>query len=92
MRLTDADILIKDLLHEAAHQALIGNPENARGLKYAAEYMKLQPTAYDVDKVLQELGDLRDTTINTEYAPCETYGTNCVDKAIEIVKGAVQHE
>jgi hypothetical protein len=55
MRLIDADITIKDILKNAAHQARIGKPENARGLKYAAELMEKQLTAYDVEKVVEKL-------------------------------------
>jgi hypothetical protein len=55
-------------------------------------FIMMMPIAYDVNDVLEQLCELRDTTINTEYAPCDTYGTSCVDKAIEIVKGGGQGE
>lgn len=75
-RLIDIDISIKDILHQAAHEALTGRPENARGLKYAVDHMKAQPTAYDVDKVVEQL---RKASYQT-------------DEWIAIVKGAVKDE
>jgi hypothetical protein len=89
MRLIDADRL-KEALHEDCMTAMNTIDENTLNL-LMIEIDEI-PTVYDVNSVLEKLGDLRDTTINTEYAPCETYGTSCVDKAIEIVKGGGQGE
>ena len=59
-RLIDIDQVIKDVLHQSAHEALVGHPENARGLLYAVERMKAMPTAYDVEKTIKRLEELKD--------------------------------
>ena len=55
--------------------------------------IKEQPTAYDVDKVISQLGDYGNEEIDyyrdTPYANCIR---ECVDKAIEIVKRGGENE
>jgi hypothetical protein len=82
MRLIDAEITIKYILKNAAHQARIGKPENARGLKYAAELMEKQLTAYDVDKVVELL---KESDFYIDQEKCIT-----VEDAVSIVKGGLE--
>ena len=84
-RLIDIDQVIKDVLHQSAHEALVGHPENARGLLYAVERMKAMPTAYDVEKVAEQLE-------NGEFETTEEPHAINVYKAIEIVKGGGKDE
>ena len=87
-RLIDIDQVIKDILHQSAHEALVGHPENARGLLYAVGRMKVLPTAYDAEKVLDILESEKEISYKDKYF---AYG-NGVDFAIEIVKGGGKDE
>lgn len=89
MRLIDADALLK-------HFETIQEQENAIGLDFVAitDEIKEQPTAYDPDKVVEQLEELKslvpvnrilDDIVNEK--PKELGMLIAYSKAIEIVKG-----
>ena len=80
MRLIDADVLVKDLLEQ------IPLAENVPIFK---DIIESQPTAYDTDKVLEQMEDA--TTIG---ADCVGNAFECIPKymAIEIVKAGGKDE
>lgn len=89
MRLIDADALLK-------HFETIQEQENAIGLDFVAitDEIKEQPTAYDPDKVVEQLEELKslvpvnrilDDIVNEK--PKELGMLIAYRKAIEIVKG-----
>ena len=89
MRLIDADALVKDLSYLYTKNHI---PVDMRAKEILTTIME-QPTAYDIDKVVEELEELKMryflTIANTgdeksDFA-YENVG-NVLDKAIEIVK------
>ncbi len=80
MRLIDADVLVKDLLEQ------IPLAENVPIFK---DIIESQPTAYDTDKVLEQMEDA--TAIG---ADCVGNAFECIPKymAIEIVKAGGKDE
>ena len=89
MRLIDADTLVKDLSYLYTKNHI---PVDMRAKEILTTIME-QPTAYDIDKVVEELEELKMryflTIANTgdeksDFA-YENVG-NVLDKAIEIVK------
>lgn len=88
-RLIDADALLK-------HFEMIQEQENAIGLDFVAitDEIKEQPTAYDPDKVVEQLEEVE--KIMTSPVNKDCFGEECrasdctvclICKAIEIVKG-----
>lgn len=75
MRLIDADKLI-----EVLHESLEGDCDLREDYEFMGidEFIKNQPTAYDVDKVVEQLGEIK---------VIGTYPYDVVKEAIEIVKG-----
>ena len=77
MRLIDADAFEKSVM--------FGDAEDIQDVIYA---LRDYPTAYDLNKVTEQLGDYgneeMDYYSNTPYEGCIE---ECVRKAIEIVKG-----
>jgi hypothetical protein len=68
------------------------------GGKFIEDLIKTEPTAYDVEKVVEQLESLYVSSICSNATPCNyphTIGC-CYDKAVkksvEIVKGAVKDE
>lgn len=79
MRLIDADTLIKDLSYLYTKNHI---PVDMRAKGVLTTIME-QPTAYDVDKVVEQLEELRKECED----PLQDYDPNYfIDKAIEIVK------
>ena len=74
------------------HFEAIQQEENVVGLVFVAaiDEIKGQPTAYDVDKVVEELEKLKDKGSVTKTEKLIT--KSCVDKAIEIVKAGMNNE
>jgi hypothetical protein len=78
MRLIDADALKKDLKSVTLSN---GTLVNTNAVLYLLEEY---PTSYDVDKVVEQLEELRKECED----PLQEYDPNYfIDKAIEIVKG-----
>ena len=78
MRLIDADALKKDLKSVTLSN---GTLVNTNAVLYLLEEY---PTAYDVDKIVEQLEELRKECED----PLQEYDPNYfIDKAIEIVKG-----
>ena len=77
MRLIDADAFEKSVM--------FGDAEDIQDVIYA---LRDYPTAYDLNKVTEQLGDYGNEEMdyyrNTPYEGCIE---ECVRKAIEIVKG-----
>ena len=85
MRLIDADKLLKDLFFLYDDNGFVKNEESRKILTTICE----EPTAYDIDKVVDELKELK------AYAVYEDINadTKWLDKAIEIVKqGSVRKD
>lgn len=99
MRLIDADKLI-----EVLHESLEGDCDLREDYEFMGidDFINAQPTAYDVDKVLEELGRLKETEQNREdecdeegygdaeqiYSDGESRGKfKAYIKAIKVVKG-----
>lgn len=78
MRLIDADALLK-------HFETIQEQENAIGLDFVAitDEIKEQPTAYDPDKVVEQLND-KFRVVRTDE---DLEWNRAMDEAITIVKG-----
>ena len=73
MRLIDADNLVFN-----------GRQYNSSQMKAILDFVDVQPTAYDPDKVVEQLEELRKECED----PLQEYDPNYfIDKAIEIVKG-----
>lgn len=78
MRLVDADALKKDLKSVTLSNGTLVNTNSVLYL------LEAYPTAYDVDKVVAQLEELRKECED----PLQDYDTNYfIDKAIKIVKG-----
>lgn len=84
MRLIDADTLIKDLSYLYTKNHI---PVDMRAKEILTTVME-QPTAYDVDKVVEQLERIRaKKTCNKEKCDTKEICRICVvDDAIEIVK------
>lgn len=84
MRLIDADTLIKDLSYLYTKNHI---PVDIRAKEILTTIME-QPTAYDIDKVVEELEKIRaKDTCNKEKCDTKEICRICVvDDAIEIVK------
>lgn len=78
MRLIDADKV-------NFNEVFVGASELAQDTRYVAQILiNRQPTAYDVDKVVEQLEELRKECED----PLQDYDPNYfIDKAIEITKG-----
>lgn len=74
MRLIDVDKLIHALVRDFI-----------TGKKTLGQVIDEQPTAYDVDKVLEQLKKMLED--NTSDSGDDWYTAECLNKAIEIVKG-----
>ena len=74
------------------HFEAIQQEENVVGLVFVAaiDEIKGQPTAYDVDKVIEELKDAKHDVCL--YDDDLEYYQRGIDKAIEIVKAGVKNE
>ena len=83
MRLIDADKLI-----EVLHESLEGDCDLRKDYEFMGidEFIKNQPIAYDVDKVVQKLKEQQN---NKGFGGTlqETFYDSGLDDAIEIVKG-----
>ena len=84
MRLIDADAFLERIQNDASLCAEI----KLYGLKVFKKYLDLQPTAYDIDKVVEELYEKRTEILLSNDYECEiiNYCIDNFDKAIEIVK------
>ena len=86
MRLINADKLIRALKRLAADAALEGRFEYLGEVSDAIYEVRKQPTAYDLDRVLERL---RGDTVEFElFGICSEYVP--LDRAIAIVKGGVE--
>lgn len=84
MRLIDADAFLERIQNDASLCAEI----KLYGLKILKRYLDLQPTAYDIDKVVKELYEKRTEILLSNDYECEiiNYCIDNFDKAIKIVK------
>ncbi len=89
MRLIDADKLIRALKRLAADAALEGRFEDLSRVSDAIHEVGKQPTAYDLDGVLERLEEERILA----YDKCDGGASyKAYDKAINIVKGGVKND
>ena len=88
MRLIDADTLIKDLSYLYTKNHI---PVDMRAKETLSKIME-QPTAYDVDKVIEKLNNIKKYNLNLAdmMLDIQANGTNrhfiCLEDAIEIIK------
>ena len=89
MRLIDADKLIRVLKRLAADAALEGCFEDLGEVSDALYAVGKQPTAYDLDEVLERLREER----LLAYDKCDGGASyKAYDKAINIAKGGVNND
>jgi hypothetical protein len=81
MRLIDADELKEELLQQWFIDILLTKTNSNDMYSALAEKIDSQPTAYDVDKVIEYLEQLRDRFNEKDFAI-----RGIIEKAIEIVK------
>lgn len=82
MRLIDADELKEELSQQWFIDILLTKTNSNDMYSALAEKIDSQPTAYDVDKVIEYLEQLRDRFNEKDFAI-----RGIIEKAIEIVKG-----
>ena len=89
MRLIDADKLLKETRRDRDYARKNGFLDMYYERQVLIDRIKAQPTAYDVDKVVEELEEIRvKKTCNKEKRDAKELCRICVvDDAIEIVKG-----
>ncbi len=86
MRLIDAD----DFFARMENDTDLCAEMEADGLKALKKYLDIQPTAYDVDKVVEKLEEIQDKAVSVKNKDISIYATGMMGKTIEIVKaGAV---
>lgn len=79
MRLIDADAMNAELFYKQ-----VGGKDSLITAESAFEMINAQPTAYDPDKVVEQLEELRKECED----PLQDYDPNYfIEKAIEIVEG-----
>lgn len=89
MRLIDADKLLRSLKRLAADTALEGHFEDLGEVSNAIYEVGKQPTAYDLDGVLERLREER----LLAYDKCDGGASyKAYDKVINIVKGGVNND
>ena len=94
MRFIDADTLIKDLSYLYTKNHI---PVDMRAKETLSKIME-QPTAYNVDKVVEKLNNIKKYNLNLAdiMLDIQANGTNrhfiCLEDAIEIVKAGVKNE
>lgn len=92
MRLIDADKLILHLNDFMLQQSPI-DVQDIESIKVSAvikdciKAVDEQPTAYDVDKVVEEFEEIQDKAVSVKNEDISIYATGMMGKAIEIVKG-----
>ena len=84
MRLIDADAFLERIQNDTSLCAEI----KLYGLKVFKKYLDFQPTAYDINKVVNELYEKRTEILLSNDYECEiiNYCIDNFDKAIKIVK------
>ena len=82
MRLIDADVLIKDLSYLYTRNHI---PIDMKAKEVLTTIME-QPTAYDVDKVVEKLEEIQDKAVSVKNEDISIYATGMMGKTIEIVK------
>lgn len=82
MRLIEADKLKEELSQQWFIDILLTKTNSNDMYSALAEKIDSQPTAYDVDKVIEYLEQLRDRFNEKDFAI-----RGIIEKAIEIVKG-----
>ena len=87
MRLTDADELKEELSQQWFIDILLTKTNSNDMYSALAEKIDSQPTAYDVDKVIEYLEQLRDRFNEKDFAI-----RGIIEKAIEIVKAGGKNE
>lgn len=81
MRLIDADETIKQYTQIFVEKYGIECGQMFQGV------IKQMPTAYDVDKVVEEFEEIQDKAVSVKNEDISIYATGMMGKAIEIVKG-----
>lgn len=81
MRLIDADETIKQYTQIFVEKYGIECGQMFQGV------IKQMPTAYDVDKIVEEFEEIQDKAVSVKNEDISIYATGMMGKAIEIVKG-----
>nr|DAR86755.1 MAG TPA: hypothetical protein [Caudoviricetes sp.] len=81
MRLIDADETIKQYTQIFVEKYGVECGEMFQGV------LKQMPTAYDVDKVVEEFEEIQNKAVSVKNEDISIYAVGMMGKAIEIVKG-----
>ena len=81
MRLIDADETVEQYTQIFVEKYGVECGEMFQGV------LKQMPTAYDVDKVIDEFEEIQDKAVSVKNEDISIYATGMIGKAIEIVKG-----
>lgn len=92
MRLIDADKLIRTLKRLAANAALEDRFEDLSRVSDAIHEVGKQPTAYDLDGVLERLEEEKNPMYRGDSVLMRARIGMSINKAIEIVKGGVNND
>lgn len=98
MRLTDADELKKELCQEWFLDILLTQQSMEAMFRVLAQKIDRQPTAYDVDKVVEQLNNIKKYNLNLAdmMLDIQANGINrhfvCLEDVIEIVKAGGKDE
>lgn len=84
MRLIDADELINEMKNDDAFDSY--------ELKMILENIENSPTAYDVDKVVENLEEMKSINGSMKTKLCIKFDEMTVNRAIEIVKQGVKEQ
>ena len=94
MRLIDADKLLEETRKDRDYAEKNGFLDMYYERQVLIDRIKSQPTAYNVDKVIEELYEERTEILLSNDYECEiiNYCLDNFDKAIEIVKAGGENE
>lgn len=88
MGLINADKLLEETRRDRDYAAKNGAMDMYYERQALIDRIDAQPTAYDVDKVVEQLEDYgNEETRYYKNTPYEKYIEECIGKAIEIVEG-----
>ena len=78
--------LIKVLKDRATNEAIMGYMTAYDVTNSIIDEVEEQPTAYDIDKVVERLEKIQDKAVSVKNENISIYATGMIGKAIEIVK------
>lgn len=85
-RLIDADKLLEETRRDRDYAEKNGFMDMYHERQALIDRIEAQPTAYDPDKVVEQLEELHERYLN-EYGLIGNHGLSALNRAIEIVQG-----